>query len=125
MANVTIAGGSDETRLLLRGLVRLHHHRVIAEGPGPETCLESSPDGEASVLILEADLENDAWRQHIAEFRSKDPARRVVLLTGDRSVAFEGRARGLGIDRLLLRPFAVHDLVDAIEPAPPAASGQT
>ena len=26
-----IVGGTDETRLLLRGLVRLHHHRVLSE----------------------------------------------------------------------------------------------
>lgn len=119
MANVVIAGGSDETRLLLRGLVRLHHHRVVAEGYGPETIAQLPKDVEAPVFLLDADLDNPKWIEQLGGLAKRHPQRRVVLLTSDGSAAFETKVRGLGIDRLLHRPFAVHDLVEAIEAEPP------
>jgi CheY-like chemotaxis protein len=118
MANVVIAGGSDETRLLLRGLVRLHHHRVVAEGYGPETVGQVPRDVEAPVFLIDADLENPKWLEQIAGIAARHPQGRVVLLTSDGSASFEARVRGLGVDRLLRRPFAVHDLVEAIGPGP-------
>lgn len=120
MANVVIAGGSDETRLLLRGLVRLHHHRVLAEGQGPETLGQLPSDLEAPVALLEADLEDPLWLKGISEFRQRFPVHRVVLLTTDRSSSFEAQAKAAGIDHLLRRPFAVHDLVEAV--APPSSA---
>lgn len=117
MANVVIAGGSDETRLLLRGLVRLHHHRVVAEGYGPETLAQLPAELVAPVFLIDADLENPKWLEEIAGLAKRHPQRRVVLLTSDGTPAFEAKMRSLGIDRLLRRPFAVHDLVDAIEPS--------
>ncbi len=119
MANVVIAGGSDETRLLLRGLVRLHHHRVVAEGYGPETLSQLPKDLDHLVFLLDADLENPQWVEQISALAKVHPRRRVILLTSDGTPAFEARMRTLGIDRLLRRPFAVHDLVEAIEPVAP------
>jgi hypothetical protein len=116
MANVVIAGGSDETRLLLRGLVRLHHHRVVAEGYGPETIGQVPRDVESPVFLLDADLENPKWVEQIGGIAQRHPQHRVVLLTSDGTASFEARMRGLGVDRLLRRPFAVHDLVEAIDP---------
>jgi DNA-binding NtrC family response regulator len=118
MANVVIAGGSDETRLLLRGLIRLHHHRVIAEGYGPETIAQLPADIEAPVFLLDADLDNPKWLEQIADLQIRHPQHRVVLLTAYGSASFEARAKGLGVNRLLRRPFAVHDLVDSLEPDP-------
>ena len=118
MANVVIAGGSDETRLLLRGLVRLHHHRVVAEGYGPETLGQLPKELDAPVFLLDADLDDPKWVEQLQGLSRSHPGRRVVLLTSDGSSSFESRARGLGVDRLLRRPFAVTDLVEAIEPPP-------
>jgi DNA-binding response OmpR family regulator len=120
LANVVIAGGSDETRLLLRGLVRLHHHRVVAEGYGPETIAQLPQGIESPVFLLDADLENPKWLEQIGSIAGRHAHSLVILLTSDGSASFEARVRTLGVDRLVRRPFAVHDLVEAIGPGPTA-----
>lgn len=117
MKHVAIAGGTDETRLLLRGLVRLHHHRVVAEGFGPETLAEIPKDGGDPVVLIDADLEDAKWSEPVRQFTKAFPSARVVLLTASRSPQVESQARSLGVATLLHRPFAVHELVEAIEPA--------
>jgi CheY-like chemotaxis protein len=118
MANVVIAGGSDETRLLLRGLVRLHHHRVLAEGHGPETLNGLSAPTEPLVLLLDIDLEDSAWAAQLARTLPLLPGVRPVLLTTNRSSSIDVKAHEAGFVKVLRRPFAVHDLVEALEPAP-------
>jgi DNA-binding NtrC family response regulator len=120
MANVVIAGGSDETRLLLRGLVRLHHHRVVAEGYGPETLAQVPKEVAAPVFLIDCDLEDPKWAQHLAGVADRHPQHRVILLTSDGSASFEAKVRAKGVDFLLRRPFAVQDLVEAIGPSPTA-----
>ena len=116
MQHVAIAGGTDETRLLLRGLVRLHHHRVVAEGFGPETLEELPKDSAATVVLIDADLDDARWAETVRRCAESRPGTRIVLLTASRSPQVEARARGLGVVALLHRPFAVHELVAVIEP---------
>ena len=120
MAEVAIVGGSEETRLLLRGLVRLHHHRVIAEGAGPESFAELPTEPTGLVLLIDADIEKPEWAEGIGHALRGHPGRRAVLISPTRSPRIEGRAKELGFATLLRRPFAVHELVEAI--SPPATS---
>lgn len=123
MANVIVAGGSEETRLLLRGLVRLHHHRVVGEGPGPEVLAGLAPDVVRPVLLLDADLDDPAWVQQVNSTLKAHPDAKAVLLTSHRSVVVEERARTAGFHSVLRRPFAVRDLVQMIEEASPGTPG--
>ncbi|HEY6239081.1 MAG TPA: hypothetical protein VIZ68_07855 [Thermoplasmata archaeon] len=115
MTNVVIAGGSEETRLLLKGLVRLHRHRVVAEGSGPETLRELPVDAEPPVALVDVDLDDPTWSAAIGETLRRCPGIRIVLLTPNRSPRVDSAARDLGIHTVLRRPFAVHQLVEALD----------
>ncbi len=124
MKHVAIAGGTDETRLLLRGLVRLHHHRVVAEGFGPEVLREIPTDGGDPVLLVDADLEEPRWADALRAWTRAHPNAQVILLTPSRSPQIEAHARALGVTGLLRRPFAVHELVEVLDPptrSPPSS----
>lgn len=122
MTDVVVAGGSEETRLLLRGLLRLHHHRVIADG-FPEGSEISIPPGvQEPVLILEADPAKPECRDTVLRVRAARPDLKIVLLTANRSTDVAAKAAALGIDSILRRPFAVRELIDAVGgpgPLPP------
>ena len=125
LKHVVIVGGTEETRLLLRGLVRLHHHRVVAEGPSPDTLQEIPPEPADPILLIDADLGEARWAQPIGALLGARPTIRAILITASRSPQVETQARGLGVSQLLHRPFAVHELVEALDlpaggPEPPA-----
>jgi CheY-like chemotaxis protein len=120
MAEIVIAGGTEETRILLRGLVRLHRHQVVAEGTGVEV-LANLPKSPAPRLVLvDVDLEQDGWGSGIADAWRDHPDLRIILIARSRSPRLEARAKELGVAVLLRSPFAIHELVDAISPKSPA-----
>jgi AmiR/NasT family two-component response regulator len=110
-----IVGGTEETRLLLRGLVRLHHHRVLGETASAEGLEETDPDDPAKVLILVCDGEGDDWPHELATARTRQPGLVALLIVQERSAELLTRARRMGVKAVLNRPFAIRDLVGSVE----------
>ena len=126
MANVVIVGGSEEAQLILRGLLRLHQHRVIGAGlQGPAT-LEALRTMTDPVLLIDVDCKDPVWTDFVPEALRTNPATRIVLLTPTRSARLDGQARSLGVHALVHRPFAIQELLSAVgpssAPAPPIPS---
>jgi len=120
MTDVAIVGGSEETRLLLRGLVRLHHHRVVSEGAGPTSLREIPVEPSDLIVLVDADVESVEWSTALADSVRAHPARRAILIAPTRSPRVEQRAKELGFAAVLRRPFAVHELVEVLAGPPPA-----
>lgn len=115
MANVVIVGGTEETRLLLRGLLRLYRHRVVADGPKFDALGRIPADAQPSVAVVDIDLDDAPRTSEMAHALRAHPSLKVLLLTSERGPRVESRARELGVERVVLRPFAVHDLMEAVE----------
>jgi len=121
MANVVIVGGSEEAQLILRGLLRLHQHRVVGTGLSVLAALAQLPHLTDPVLLLDVDMTEPSWTQVVPDARQSNPATRIVLLTPSRSARLDGQARSLGVAALVRRPFAIQELLTAVGPpsAPP------
>jgi DNA-binding NarL/FixJ family response regulator len=122
MTDVLVAGGSEETRLLLRGLLRLHHHRVIGDLASGSATLTIPADAKALVAVVDANLQDPEWERAIADARRQHPDLKIVLLTATRSTEVLAKARTLGVAAIVRRPFAVRELIEAVGPATPPAS---
>lgn len=120
-SNVVIVGGSDETRLVLRGLLRLHQHRVLGEARAPEAAFDLLAKAPDPVLLLDAEVDQPSWTDFVSEARRRYPAARIVLLTGSRSARVDSQAKALGVSALVRRPFAIQELLNAVGPGPTSA----
>jgi DNA-binding NarL/FixJ family response regulator len=110
-----ILGGSEETRLLLRGLLRLHHHRVAHEVRTADG-LELRDDAtQARVLILVVDSDSEDWTRELAIARDRQAGLLPLLVVPESTVEMVRRAQTAGVRGILTRPFAVRDLVHAVE----------
>jgi AmiR/NasT family two-component response regulator len=125
MTDVIVAGGSEETRLLLRGLLRLHHHRVVGDLASGAAKLTLPPGAQDLVVVVDADLQDPEWERAISQARAQSPSLKIVLLTGTRSAEVVAKARALGVSAIVRRPFAVRELIEAVGPAAPPASPET
>jgi len=110
-----IVGGTEETRLLLRGLVRLHHHRVLEETRTADHLKPADPSDPARVLILVGDGDGDGWPHELATARALHPDLLTLLIIPERTPDLIARARRMGVKAVLNRPFAIRDLVSAVE----------
>ncbi|HEV8050214.1 MAG TPA: response regulator [Thermoplasmata archaeon] len=117
MANAAVLGGSREVRLLIKGLLRLHHHVVVADGTGFDV-LDGLPEAQKpNVVILDFDLEEPGRVESIKAARKAMPKVRFILLTPGGGTPMREAGRAVGADAVIGRPFAVRDLMDAIAPA--------
>jgi DNA-binding NarL/FixJ family response regulator len=108
-------GGTPDDRLLLRGLLRLHRHRVAAEIPAVDALRDLVPSDERKVLIFQVDPTGAGWCDDLAAALARDPSMLAVVLTRGRSPEFDRRATGAGARAVLQRPFTVRDLVATVE----------
>ncbi len=110
-----IVGGNDETRLLLRGLLRLHHYRVRGEAASAEALDPVDGHVDRRVLILVADGDNEEWPVELSNARDRQPGLLPLLVVPESTPNLERRARAAGVHGILNRPFAIRDLISAIE----------
>gem|GEM_PF-269774 len=111
-----LLGGSEDTRLLLRGLLRLHRHRVLLEAPTREGIERLPPSSETKILILDAGTDNgERWADDLsAVLRNRSDLHALVILPRA-DPALETRARQAGAQAVLVRPFGIHDFVQAVD----------
>jgi CheY-like chemotaxis protein len=121
--SAVLLGGSEDTRLLLRGLLRLHRHQVLLEAQGPEGIerLPSSP--ETKVLIVDAGSKTDGtWVEDLCSVLRSRPDFRALVILPTSDPTLETRAREAGAQAVLVRPFAIRDFVEAVDLVAAAAA---
>ena len=111
-----LLGGSEDTRLLLRGLLRLHRHRVLLEVQAPEGIERLPASPEPKILILDAGAKADCtWAEDLSSVLKSRPDLRALVILPTSDPTLETRAREAGARGVLVRPFAIHDFVEAVD----------
>jgi CheY-like chemotaxis protein len=123
MAKAVVVGGSREVRLLIKGLLRLHHHEVVADGSSFEVLDALGPGTLPDVVVVDFDLEEPGRIESIRAARKARPKVRFVLLTPGGGSPMREAGRAVGADAVIGRPFAVRDLMAAIAPGETTATG--
>jgi len=115
-APAILLGGSEDTRLLLRGLLRLHRHRVLLEAPTREGLDRLPPSPETKVLVLDAGTDKgDRWAEDLSIVLQGRPELHAIVILPRADPALEARARQAGAQAILVRPFGIHDFVQAVD----------
>jgi len=110
-----IVGGNDETRLLLRGLLRLHRYRVLAEAPTAEELEPVDEPLGRRVLVLVADGDDDDWAAELVTARERQTGLLPLLIVPETQAELIARARAAGVLGILSLPFAIRDLISTVE----------
>ena len=122
MVNAVVVVADPDRRSLMRGLLHLQHHRVVAEGEAAEMLPKLGALEGIDLLVLDEEGPAGAWRAFAEEARRLRPSIRVVLITPRETPALEKRARAAGVAAILQRPFQVSEFQSALE-APLDRSG--
>lgn len=119
MTDVSLVGGTPETREVLRALLRLHHYRVKGEGRGLKEARKLLQEGVRGILLVDADLTDGSWEEVLKESDQAKPRPGVVLVSPFYGAEFEAKAKRLGANSVLLRPFEIPELLEALRAAAP------
>jgi len=113
-----VVAGDEETRVLLRGLLRLHHFRVDGEAEGVTQALQLLRDHKPQLLVVDVNLAEGSPHSLLAEARGICPLLRIILVA-PASRPPPSVNGGAGPDVTLLRPFRIRQFAEALSPAPP------
>jgi DNA-binding NtrC family response regulator len=115
MANAVVVAGDEETRVLLRGLLRLHHFRVDGEADGVRLAMELLERHRPRLLVLDVNLAEGSPQNLLAEARRLLPSIRTILVApaSRPPSAPDGPSKP---DVVLLRPFRIRQFAEALVP---------
>lgn len=119
--SAVVVAGDEETRVLLRGLLRLHHCRVLGEAGGASHAIDLVTAQRPRVLVADVNLSEGSFSQLLLEGRRIDPELRIILVLPN------PRARvpmpdGVRADALLYRPFRIREFAEALFASSPTGS---
>jgi DNA-binding NarL/FixJ family response regulator len=113
-STAVVASSDEETRVLLRGLLRLHRFRIVGEAEGTTDAGQLVRLHRPAVLLVDSNLAEGSPGSLIAATRSAAPSTRVIVLSPP------GRApapsAGGAPDVLLPRPFRIQQFAEALGP---------
>ena len=108
---VIVAGG-EETRVLLRGLLRLQHFRVVGESEGSTDGLQLVRQHRPGLVLIETNLAEGSALALLHGVRELLPRSRLVVIG---SLDREGGALPDGTaDAHLKKPFRIAEFAHAI-----------
>ncbi len=114
-SNAIVVAGDEETRVLLRGLLRLHHFRVDGEAEGFSQAMELVERHRPTLLVVDVNLAEGSPFALLKEARGVLPHVRTILVApASRPPTINGSAHPP--DVILLRPFRIRQFAEALRP---------
>jgi CheY-like chemotaxis protein len=109
-----VVAGDEETRVLLRGLLRLHHFRVEGEAEGATQALELLRHHRPALLVVDANLAEGSCAGLLREARALLPQLRTILVAPASRPPPPDTSGAT--DAVLLRPFRIRQFAEALVP---------
>jgi DNA-binding response OmpR family regulator len=120
-SNAIVVAGDEETRVLLRGLLRLHHFRVDGEAEGATQAMELVGRHRPSLLVVDVNLAEGSPMNLLKDARGLLPEVRTILVApASRPPLINGAPHPP--DVVLLRPFRIRQFAEALRPSAPSPS---
>lgn len=107
-----VAGGEEDTRVLLRGLLRLHHFRVLGEARGLDDTLALLATTSPRLLLADGTLSEGTPEELSRKVKERFPEVWLVLVLPGTATAGPPSLRGP--DAIVQRPFRVADFDEAV-----------
>ncbi|MGA8665010.1 MAG: hypothetical protein WB809_08130 [Thermoplasmata archaeon] len=109
-----VVAGDEETRVLLRGLLRLHHFRVDGEAEGSTEAIELIRHHHPRLLVVDVNLAEGSANALLGEARTAVPGLRTILVAPSSRPPPAGSSPS--VDVVLLRPFRIRQFAEALNP---------
>ncbi|MCI4365647.1 MAG: hypothetical protein L3K10_06275 [Thermoplasmata archaeon] len=119
--SAVVVAGDEETRVLLRGLLRLHHFRVDGEAEGATQAMELLAHHHPTLLVVDVNLAEGTIPRLLADARALLPKLRTILVAPASRPPPPESVPG-GPDVILLRPFRIRQFAEALRPPAPPTS---
>lgn len=119
MKTAVVCDDDETVVLLVRHLLAKQGFEVFSAGDGAAG-LDAVRAHSPRLLVLDCEMPRRTGLELLGDLQSAVPRPYIIFLSGDETAATQERARGLGADEVMVKPFspaAFHSLLRALSAA--------
>jgi len=114
MARIMIAEDSDEIRLLLKDLLKIGNHEVVAEAVNGIDAVKKFNDTKPDVLLLDIAMPKKDGLDAIKEIIADNPNAKIVMITASDNLKTITQCTEQGAVAYLVKPFDSDQVLTSI-----------
>jgi two-component system chemotaxis response regulator CheY len=114
MARIMVAEDSDSIRLLLKDLLKLGNHEVVAEAVNGMDAMKKFNDVKPDVLLLDIAMPKKDGLETIKEIMAVNPNAKIVMITASDNLETITQCTEQGALAYLVKPFDSDQVLTSI-----------
>jgi len=114
MANIMIADDSDAIRLVLKDILEIGKHSVVAEAVNGEEAVDLYFKTKPDLLLLDLAMPKKDGLRVLMEILEKDSKAKIVLITASDDQKIINQCLQIGASSYISKPFDVNDVLKQI-----------
>jgi two-component system chemotaxis response regulator CheY len=114
MARIMIADDSDSIRMVLRDILDIGHHELVAEAANGFETVEKFNETKPDLLLLDMAMPKKDGITALREIHDKNPNAKIIMITASDNLNTMTECINAGALAYLLKPFNFEDVLETI-----------
>ncbi len=114
MARIMIADDSDAIRMVLRDVLDIGHHELVAEGTNGFETVEKFNETKPDLLLLDMAMPKKDGISALKEIIAINPKAKIIMITASDNISTMTECINSGALAYLLKPFNFDDVLKTI-----------
>ena len=114
MARIMVADDSDGTRLVLKDLLQVGHHELVAEARNGVEAIEKFNEMNPDVLLLDITMPGKDGITVLREIMSSNHEAKIIMITADENFTTIHQSTVAQAQAYIIKPFKSEDVLKAI-----------
>ena len=114
MARIMIADDSDAIRLVLRDILDIGHHELVAEATNGIEAVEKFNETKPDLVLLDMAMPKKDGVSALKEILATNPDAKIIMITASDNLSTMKECINSGALAYLLKPFNFEDVLKTI-----------
>ena len=114
MARIMIADDSDSIRMVLRDILDIGHHELVAEAVNGFETVEKFNETKPDLLLLDMAMPKKDGISALKDILDKNPNAKIIMITASDNLTTMTECINSGALAYLLKPFNFKDVLKTI-----------
>ncbi len=114
MARIMISDDSDAIRMVLRDIITIGHHELVAEATNGIETIDEYKRVKPDIVLLDVAMPKKDGIAALREITSLDPSAKIIMITASDNQNTMRDCLNAGASAYILKPFDFQDVLNVI-----------
>ncbi len=114
MARIMVTDDSDAIRMVLKDILEIGHHELVAEATNGMEAVEKFNKTKPDLLLLDLAMPKKDGMSALKEILARNPSAKIIMITASDNLSTMTECINAGALAYLLKPFNFEDVLKTI-----------